>query len=237
LYQYPYVKASFRFAATIIVAAMAVLCSSCATGRDDYREFDNAPLFGMIYDNDNQPCSGVAIAVDGNESSVSDINGRFIIADLTRGTHKITAVKDGYEALEISIEFLNKSQVLYLRNISFDQLLAKAEQALEREDVQAAEQLLQRARSIRASDPVLEFLTAVYYRRTSSYEEAIATLKSMLDLGYERPAVLLLLADIYEYDLGNLETAREFLVRLLKVQQNKSVQLRIDEITAALGGK
>lgn len=208
---------------------VSVLCfASCITQKDDYRNFETAPLFGMVYDNDNQPCAGVSIIVDGQEGSVSDINGRFIVADLARGSHKISTSKEGYEVLDVSLEFLNKSQVLYLQIISFDQLLAKAERALEQGDAETAKRMLDRAAEIQSGNPVLLFLTAAYYREKTAYDEAVAVLRELLDSGHESKPVYLLLADIYQYDLDDADAAREILLPM--AAQDKDIQQRIDEI-------
>ena len=219
-----------RYGAASFFIVFALACISCITEKDDYREFGTAPLFGMVYDRDNQPCSNVHISVDGEERSISDINGRFIIAKLSKGSHTVSAYKERYEPLEISLDFLNKSQVLYLQIISFDQLLAKAEQSLERRDYLATEAALERARTLVSDDPVLHYLSAVLLRKTSEYQRAVDQLEDMLDRGNRNPAVYILLADILQYDMEDYEAAREYLGLLLEIRPEKSIEQRIEEI-------
>src|SRR5690348_15121099 len=71
----------------LLAAGTAMLLAACATQKVEDPLFDKAPLFGMIYDADNQPCDGVQLTVDGVPGPLTDIRGRFMIPDLTRGPH------------------------------------------------------------------------------------------------------------------------------------------------------
>ena len=116
------------FASVLVVALLGVSCASQQAG--DGLAFDAAPLFGMVYDEENQPCAGVRLAVDGREGPLSDVRGRFVVPDLARGEHQLVARKDGYEDLAVSIAFLERTDVLHLSMTSFDQLLGMAQEAL-----------------------------------------------------------------------------------------------------------
>ena len=64
----------------LIVIGLTLSFSSCLTrDRAASMEFGEAPLFGMVYDFDNQPCSDALIFIDDEEGPQTDINGRFVI--------------------------------------------------------------------------------------------------------------------------------------------------------------
>ena len=69
-----------------LTSMVCLLCMSCASAkREDFTDFQEAPLLGMIYDAQNSPVSGVSIAIDGTATAESDIEGRFLIPRLSRG--------------------------------------------------------------------------------------------------------------------------------------------------------
>ena len=102
----------------------------------------------------------------------TDLNGRFVIGDLARGEHAIRVVKDGYEPLETRVEFLDRTQVLYLRLASHAQLVREAEEALARKEMRAADALLLRAESVDPDDPVGRYLRALYLTRAGDADGA-----------------------------------------------------------------
>ncbi len=114
-----------------IFLSILIFISCATTKKKSSDDFTEAPLFGMVYDYDNRPCSEALIIIDDNDEVMSDINGRFIIGVLSRGNHIVTAKKEGYETLSFSFSFLNRTQVLYLRMISFLQLLVEIENAID----------------------------------------------------------------------------------------------------------
>ncbi|HEB11954.1 MAG TPA: carboxypeptidase regulatory-like domain-containing protein [Spirochaetales bacterium] len=126
----------------LIVIGLALSFSSCLTkDRAASMEFAKAPLFGMVYDFDNQPCSGALIVLDDEEGPQTDINGRFVIGYLPSGEHKVQVKKEGYEELTANFKFSSKNQVLYLKLISFTQLLRKTEYALEKKRLPTFQQV------------------------------------------------------------------------------------------------
>jgi len=140
-------------ACKLIIIGLALSFSSCLTkDRTASMEFADAPLFGMVYDFDNQPCSGALIVLDDEEGPQTDINGRFVIGHLPRGEHKVQVKKEGYEELNTNFKFSNKNQVLYLRVISFNQLLRKTEYALEKKRLKETGELIQRVEAINADE-------------------------------------------------------------------------------------
>jgi hypothetical protein len=112
-----------------VLLSVPMLLGCASEDKNNGREFEKAPLFGMMYDEENQPCAGVRLTVDGARSEndtglVTDIRGRFMLPALTRGEHVLGARRPGYEDLSVTIVFLNRTDVLFLRMTSFGQLLA-----------------------------------------------------------------------------------------------------------------
>lgn len=210
---------------------LALFASSCVSWREKrLREFTSSPLVGMVYDLDQKPCAGALITVDGQEGPRTDINGRFVIAALRRGEHLIKVSKQGYEPLETALSFLDRTQVLYLRLTSLGQLLREAEEALDRRRFQEADDLLRRAEALNAGDPVGMYLRAVYFLKRENTEEAIGLLEKIRAQGQKAPAILLSLADIYQYRLQDLPRAISYLRQFLEAEDNPEVRARLTEL-------
>ncbi|MGA2478384.1 MAG: tetratricopeptide repeat protein [Spirochaetia bacterium] len=219
----------------VILLSASVLLGCASVSRNNGREFEKAPLFGMMYDEENQPCVGVKLTVDGVRSEndtglVTDIRGRFMLPALSRGEHVLGATKPGYEDLSVKIVFLNRTDVLFLRMTSFGQLLAKAEKALEEKKWNEAEALLARAEKLDAGDSVLRFLLAVRAYKTERYSEAVDILNSILAKGVKEPSLYLFLADIYQKDLGDQAKAIANLEAYLTRKANSDVEKRLAEL-------
>ena len=210
-----------------------LLVASCATQKGaDPMAFDKAPLFGMIYDADNQPCAGVQLAVDGADGPMSDIRGRFVVPDLARGQHSMEARKDGFERLAVTVTFLNKTDVLHLQMTSFDQLLAMARAAFTDKRWGDGEGYLRRAENLNPTDSVLRYLFAVDAYRTGAFSTAVDYLDLITESDGQKPAVLLLLADIYEKGLADPRKAIANLEAYLKLRDDPEVQKRLDALKA-----
>lgn len=213
------------FASVFVVALLGVSCTS-QRARDGLA-FDAAPLFGMVYDEENQPCAGVRLSVDGREGPLSDVRGRFVVPELTRGEHNLVARKDGYEDLTVSITFLERTDVLHLRMTSFDQLLGMAQEALQDARFGDAEAYCARAERLDPSDAVLRYLFALHAWKTGQFAAAVGHLKAIVSAGGKQPAVLLFLADLYERNLGDREKAIESLEAYLVLRSDPDAEQRL----------
>lgn len=219
----------------LIVIGLALSFSSCLTkDRAASMEFAKAPLFGMVYDFDNQPCSGALIIFDDEEGPQTDINGRFVIGFLSSGEHKVQVKKEGYEELTANFKFSSKNQVLYLRVISFNQLLRKTEYALEKKRLKETGELIKRLEAINADDPVAMYLKAVYLLECRKPEEAVIILNTILAKGYSEPVVYITLADIYQYRIDDTNKAISNLEKYLQIQRNNKVEKRLEALKLKL---
>ena len=116
--------------ATILMAAAlaAALVTGCATAAAG--PFARGPLHGIVYDGRNQPVALASVRVDGGRAVTSDVNGRFTVPDVRHGQRSVHAEKPGYRAVTESVEFVQRTQVLYLRVASANDLVDAAIAAL-----------------------------------------------------------------------------------------------------------
>jgi tetratricopeptide (TPR) repeat protein len=227
---------------TLFFLLFPVVFISCTTlKKENPAQFETSSLFGMIYDYDNRPCTEVQISIDGREGPTSDINGRFIIQSLARGEHQMRFTKDGFETESLRFNFLNRNQVLYVRMISFGQLLEEAETALALQQWEEANDFIRRAENIKAGDPLARYLYAILLKERGRAREAADVLRGILGAGFTGPYVYLALADIYQYQLHDLEEAAGYLRDYLNIESNREAQKRLEELNteieaAAAGG-
>lgn len=223
--------------ALVLIASAAFLVSGCATASNqDPLKFEKAPLFGMIYDLDNKACSGIALELDGKQKTTSDIDGRFVLLALARGAHTLVATGPEFEKVELSFSFLNQSQVLYVKMVSFDQLLAQAQDALDRRKWQEGQSLLERAAAIHSADTVLVFLRAILQYQQGDAAGAAARLETLASAGSTIPYVYLFLADLYQYSLGKPELAARALARYLDQNDDPDARKRLDALASRAQG-
>jgi hypothetical protein len=218
-----------------ILLLVALACASCVSrAKRDPMDFDKAPLFGMIYDADNQPCSGVSVIVDGKLQSTTDIRGRFVLPEVARGEHKLEARKEGFEDVSLTFQFLHQTDVLYLRMTSLAQILSMAEGAMGERRWVDVEALLLRAEKLDRSDPVLLYLRALLSYRTERYAEAVGYLDALTDSGVREAHVYLLRADINERHLENPAAAVSDLESYLELRSDPEAEERLEALRKTL---
>ena len=216
------------------LAVIALLLSSCKTvSNEDPLKFETAPLFGMIYDLDNKPCAGISLTLDGSSKSTSDIDGRFVLTALKPGSHTLAASGPEYETVELTFDFRNQIQVLYLKMVSFDQRLAQAQEALDQKKWPDARSLLERASAIHQANPVLVYLRAILDYQQGDAASAASRLESLTAGGTTIPYVYLFLADLYQYSLNKPQAAEKALAEYLKQTDDPDVRKRLDALAAS----
>jgi tetratricopeptide (TPR) repeat protein len=214
----------------IVLLAFTPLAGCLSTAAHQPQDFAEAPLYGMVYDYDNLSCAEAIVIVDEKEEARSDINGRFVVTTLPRGHHQVIVRKDGYEDCRIGFEFLNRTQVLYVRIISASQLMRQVEGALEQKDLARARQLLDRTLAVAPKNPVARYLLAVYLLQDKHPDEAVALLLGILDEGYRDPTLYLTLADLYQYSIDDPKQARTYLEKYLQLRQDPGIQRRLEAL-------
>lgn len=150
-----------KISCLLVSAVLTLGCSSMGSTPRSPAYFEEASLGGMVYTLDGRPVRGARILIDGSIETRTDINGRFISEPISAGIHKLIIRKAGYEAEELTIDFSDRLQVLYVRLVSFEYLLEEAELQIDTGDLFRARSLLDRAEKIREDDPALLMLYLV----------------------------------------------------------------------------
>ena len=151
-----------------------VLISSCKSLDDgDFSHFDEAPLFGMIYDSESSPVTGAVVVLDDKKSSQSDINGRVLFSAVSQGDHSVVITKEGFEDVQMVINFSTRNQVLYSTLISIESILDNLENALSLGKIIDAESFLGRASKIDSNNIRVKYLNIVFLTKTDELEEAL----------------------------------------------------------------
>ncbi|MBI9104825.1 MAG: carboxypeptidase regulatory-like domain-containing protein [Spirochaetales bacterium] len=142
-----------------------------------------ANLPGMIYDNYNNPVAGAEIYLINNlseeEKIFSDIDGRFLLTDLPAGEWDINVSRKNYETVNIHFNFTDPKQVLYIKISSIRFYKNQIEAKLKIHAFDEVENLLNKAKKISPADPILLYLSAIYYFLTGSNEEALSEAESI----------------------------------------------------------
>ena len=148
-------------------------------------------MYAMIYDHDNIPVSGVIVKVNGKEIVKSDVHGRFILDFKKIGEYEIELSKKGYETLIQKFEY-TPLDVLYFKLITAEQLVALAEEELDKFCYEEAEKYLQRASILGPLRGEIIFLRSVNFVLQDKYIEAKRIFRELKEKGYENKFIDLL---------------------------------------------
>jgi hypothetical protein len=151
--------------------ALPVLLTACAS-QIPSSTWQKAPLYGMVYDADGLPLRNVLVYVDERAAALSDSNGRFILADLARGSHELVLEKAGMETLVQEIEFLERGDILYVRMYSTRQLLVAALDSWRHGDTGASQNYAERALQLAPERLDTRYLLALVLVRSASSQTA-----------------------------------------------------------------
>jgi hypothetical protein len=184
----------FRLGNVLLVAMALALCS-CATGRG-LHHFGRATLHGIIYDARGFPLDRVRVSVDSPSAGIrapvcSDVNGRFAVPSVSRGSLTVRTQKDGYEPLSTTVEFLERTRVLYLRMRSGRDVAQEAQRLLDRGRPDAAVEPAERAHEIAPDSAVIRYIAAVTHLRAGSPDRALELLRWFGEDGSLRAVSLL----------------------------------------------
>jgi hypothetical protein len=211
----------------ILVTIMLLFFVSCSTVKP---ASDPEVIYGMVYDLDNKQVQGVEVYVDKVLTAVSNINGRFSIPKRAFGKYDFVFKKEGYEVLTITLEYTDPTQIIYVKLSSADQLLVKAELAVETRRWDEAEQLIDRVLAVNPKTAPASYLKAVVKYRTGNNEAARGILESLIASDYREPSIRLFLADIYQYKLNDPAAAKSQLSEYLKLRTDPEMEKRRNAI-------
>jgi tetratricopeptide (TPR) repeat protein len=217
-----------------VVAAALTLVAGCATAPKSPYTFDKAALAGMVYDLDSRPVAGLVLTLVDMEPALvaqTDVLGRFLIPEVPRGKHRVRAVAAGFETADSEISFLARTQIMYIRIASLEQLVNRAVGAAETGEWQRAEGYLGRAEALAPAELRVRYVRAVLETRAGRHDGARRLLEALLADGFRRPAIYLLLADIHERALGEPERAAEYLREYLKLRRDPAAEERLARLS------
>ena len=210
----------------ILITLLSLFFSSCVTNR----LANTTVLNGIIYDMENEPVSGVFVYIDDENQAVSDIYGHFYITGLkVNQSYNLTIKKELYEQISLSFDYLNESQVIYIKTTSFQQLLNFAEQEIKKNNYSKAQEYLLRADSVCNNNYSCKYLSAINFYHKKDYDSAITILNELLAIKKES-YVYLLLADCYQYGKNDLKKAKECLKFSLDIQHIQKIKQRYDSL-------
>ena len=223
-------RSSARFALVVILSFVALSCASVQP-----RHEGPFIIHGMVYDDNGQPADGVTLSLGDDHSARSDFNGRFYFVDIMAGQYELRAEGKNLELLERKIHFNHPSEVIYLSMISTDGLYRSFRTEIEAKNWNKADRLIDRAIAIAPDAPLLRYAKAVALsaptRPGRDWATAESIVRSLISDGYAEPAIVLLLADICQYDKNDMVEALEHLRYCLKMGYDPKIEERVNALT------
>lgn len=172
---------------------LSLLALSCTTGQQNPTRFENAPLYGMIYDYQNMPVKGVIIREGEKVLGESDINGRFYLPQMEQGTHELIMEKEGYERLNLSFRFQNRTEALYIKMRSAFDCMTEANRMLARQSYARAEELIRLGLEIQSDHLGLQFLKSIYHFELTEFQPAFQQISRLMEIHQRREKELYLM--------------------------------------------
>ncbi len=220
------------FGAFILILSVSSCKSTPSLLKDTIHDFKAADFIGVIYDSRNRPCQGVSVTVlDEKRSYRTDIDGRFVIPNLSQGQHEIQLSKEGFVSLNVPVNYTSRKQVLYAQMTSADFLLDECKKHLDNLEWDKAEELLLQCREINADNSRYLTLEGALFYRTERYEEALGNWMQLIEKGHKDAYLYLIIADTYQYGLEDNTQAALWLRRYLEKREDESARERLEEIS------
>lgn len=177
---------------TYILLLIITFISNCrSVDNGSSIQFDEAPLFGMIYDSESSPVVGAVVVIDDDKSFQTDINGRVLFSTVLQGEHFVVIKKEGFEEARIELNFSNRDQVLYSTLISLQNILDNLESSLQNCKLTEAKFFLDRASKINSDDIRFKYLKIVYLTKINELEEALKEIGLLMESYPEDPYLIL----------------------------------------------
>jgi tetratricopeptide (TPR) repeat protein len=180
----------------ISLIILTLLFGACTSVPDDPTDFLEAPFFGMIYDGHNTGVPAAQIILEEEVIAETDINGRFIIPKLEKGSYEFTIEKEGFETKTLTVDFLNKSNILYISLRSVIDYTQEADQFIQQGNYSKAFEAITKGLAISPENAPLRYLQAIYYFKISDFMASKAVLEILASEFPFDPPIFLLLLDI-----------------------------------------
>jgi hypothetical protein len=216
--------------------AVAVLGSiaGCASNKGSTPNSTSAVLRGMVYNEDRMPVLDMKVSwIQGgsvNQTTLTDIHGRYLIPDMPYGTVTLQFEKDRYEPLLWTFTFDGPTQVVYVKMANMDELLDDAADDIQKKNWTSAASYLERVRKIEPDNSIAAFLEAEMLSRQGSPGQAAALLEKLSSGRDSSFTVELALADLYQYKLAQPDNALLHLKKALTIQHDVDIENRISAL-------
>lgn len=197
---------------TIAVLILLVSVPGCAS-TDNPLVFDEAPLYGMIYDKQNRPVKGVRIVQNGKLLGTSDVNGRFFLSKISQGSQQFRFEKAGYESLELEVDFQNRTEVLYINMRSAFDCMVQADMALSQQSFADARQAIDIGIDIDPLHQGLHFLSAILYLKVGDPGSCLLEIISLWEMGRRDRELYSLALHVADMDPEKAREVRAYFLR------------------------
>lgn len=178
-----------RSAGSRVVLAIGLIAMSWSCQTNDPLAFKAAPLLGVVYDETRLPVDGAVIQLSVGDSVVSDVNGRFTIVDVPKGSVQFSAWRQGYRRLNGEFHFSNRTHILYVKMESAASLRHAIETEIKAGNVIEAARMCNELLEMDPQNPTSRFLAGIAFYRAGEMERAVEQVKWLAVTGVESAAI------------------------------------------------
>lgn len=162
------------------------LLNSCSSVWNKKFKDNEAMMYGMVYDENDEALKEVEVRVDGKLKAITDIQGRFILKYvygniLEKTKHKIQLQKEGYETINEEI-FYDPMSLLYFNMQSANYILGLAEKLIDNENYETANKEIHRLLKIESKKDIALYMLAILNIKKQNFNEAILILEKMKNM-------------------------------------------------------
>jgi uncharacterized protein YceK len=178
-----------KISVALIVCLLLVTTGACGSvGTRKVHEDQKGVMYGMVYDRENNPMSGVRLYIDGEIAGETDIQGRFLLEFKGKDRCLLSLDKKGFEPVQREVLY-DPTGLLYFKLTSAAQLLSEGEKALEIRDYANALSFVDRALVLEPYRTDALYLRSIILMGTKQYEEALSILNSIDNPGRSGPYI------------------------------------------------
>lgn len=217
-----------------ILVVLTIISGCKSIDNDSFNQFEQAPLFGMIYNSESSPVAGAVVVLDDVKSSQTDINGRVLFGEVSRGEHSVLITKEGFEEVWMVLDFSNRNQVLYSTLISLQNILDNLESHLQVGRITESKSFLDRASGINSEDIRFRYLNVVYLMAIKEYPEALEEIVLLRKSYPDDPYLTMTHAKILFFGLNKKKDALKVMQKLLLLNRNEDFKSLLEKIDSEI---
>ena len=161
-----------------ILIFLIFLLLSCSSVKGLKKNSGEAYMYGMVYNEENMPVSNAEVFIDGESTTVTDAQGRFILISRHRNDFTVTLNKAGYETVTGNFHF-EPMEVIHMVMVNAIQLITQAEFAMEEGRYHEVISLCDRALALNLERIDASYLKALALIRLKQYEGARIILEEL----------------------------------------------------------